>query len=108
MQQLNLDNAQNAVDSTFYDRFAGIIFQYLLQQVSNEQDAEDLLLEVFLAALQDKSLNNLPAARQLAWLRRVARNKAVDRYRHSARLTMLPLEQARDTEDEGLTPQQHA
>jgi len=66
MQQLNMDNAQDAEDSTFYDRFAGIIFQYLLQQVSNEQDAEDLLLEVFVAALQNKSLTNLPTGRQLA------------------------------------------
>ena len=98
MQQLNMDNAQNAVDSTFYDRFAGIIFQYLLQQVSNEQDAEDLLLEVFLAALQDKSLTNLPGGRQLAWLRRVARNKVIDRYRHVALLNLLPIEQALELE----------
>ena len=75
MQQLNMDNTQNAEESTFYDRFAGIIFQYLLQQVPNVQDAEDLLLEVFVAALQDKSLINLPAGRQVAWLKRVARNK---------------------------------
>src|SRR6266568_7542372 len=108
MQQLNMDNAQNAVDSTFYDRFAGIIFQYLLQQVSNEQDAEDLLLEVFLAALQDKSLTNLPGGRQLAWLRRVARNKVIDRYRHVALLTLLPIEQAMETIDDALTPEQHA
>src|SRR5437899_5103780 len=99
MQQLNMDNAQNAVDSTFYDRFAGIIFQYLLQQVSNEQDAEDLLLEVFLAALQDKSLTNLPGGRQLAWLRRVARYKVIDRYRHVALLNLLPIEQALELED---------
>ncbi len=107
MQQLNMDNAQNAVDSTFYDRFAGIIFQYLLQQVSNEQDAEDLLLEVFLAALQDKSLTNLPGGRQLAWLRRVARYKVIDRYRHVALLNLLPIEQALELEDTALTPEQY-
>ena len=60
MQQLNMDNTPNAEDSTLYDRFAAIIFQYLLQKVSNVQDAEDLLLEVFVAALKDKSLSNLP------------------------------------------------
>ena len=42
MQQLNTD--QNSVESTLYDRFAVTIFQYLCQQVSNKQDAEDLLL----------------------------------------------------------------
>ncbi len=70
MQKLYMDNAQNGVDSSLYERFAVAIFQYLCQQVSNEQDAEDLLLEVFLAAFQDESLSNLPAERQLAWLRR--------------------------------------
>src|SRR5437667_6403141 len=107
MQQLNMDNAQNAVDSTFYDRFASIIFHDLFQQVSNEQDAEDLLLEVFLAALQDKSLSSLPAGRQLTWLRRVARNKVIDRYRHIALLNLLPIEQAIEMEDTALTPEQY-
>jgi len=107
MQQLNIDNTQNAVDSTFYDRFAAIIFQYLLQQVSNVQDAEDLLLEVFVAALQDKSLINLPAGLQLAWLKRVARNTVIDRYRHVALLNLLPIEKALELEDTALTPEQY-
>lgn len=106
MQQLNMDNSQNVVDSTLYDRFAVTIFHYLFQQMSNEQDAEDLLLEVFLAALRDKSLSNLPAGRQLAWLRRVARNKVIDRYRHVALLNLLPIEQALEMEDTALTPEQ--
>jgi RNA polymerase sigma factor (sigma-70 family) len=107
MQQVNIENAQNGEDSTLYDRFAAIIFHYLFQQVSNEQDAEDLLLEVFLAALQDKSLSNLPAGRQLAWLRRVARNKVIDRYRHVALLNLLPIEQALELEDTALTPEEY-
>src|SRR5260370_28785574 len=61
-----------------------------------------------MAACKNELLSGLPAGRQLAWLRRVARNKAVDRYRHTARLTMLPLEQAGETEDEGLTLEQYA
>jgi RNA polymerase sigma-70 factor (ECF subfamily) len=101
-----MDNAKNGEDSTLYGRFAGIILHYLFQQVSNEQDAEDLLLEVFLAALQDKSLCGLPAGRQLAWLRRVARNKVIDRYRHIALLNMLPIEHALEMEDTALTPEQ--
>ncbi len=108
MHHLNRDEVQNGVESTLYDRFAATILAYLCQLVSNRQDAEDLLLEVFMAACKNEMLSELPAGRQLAWLRRVARNKAVDRYRHTARLTMLPLEQARETEDEGLTLEQHA
>ncbi len=103
MDQLKGDEVQNGVESTLYDRFAATILAYLCQLVSNRQDAEDLLLEVFMVACKNEMLSGVPAGRQLAWLRRVARNKAVDRYRHTARLTMLPLEQARETEDEGLT-----
>jgi RNA polymerase sigma-70 factor (ECF subfamily) len=79
-----------------------------LNQVQNEQDAEDLLLEVFLAALSNESLSRLPVQGQLAWLRRVARNKVIDRYRHVALLTLLPIEQAMETIDDALTPEQHA
>jgi RNA polymerase sigma-70 factor (ECF subfamily) len=107
MQQLNMDNIQNTVDSTFFDRFAAIIFQYVFQRVSNVQDAEDLLLEVFVAALKETSLSNLSASQQLAWLKRVARNKLIDRYRHDALLNLLPLEQALELEDTALTPEQY-
>jgi RNA polymerase sigma factor (sigma-70 family) len=107
MQQLNMDNTQNAEEGTFYDRFAAIIFRYLLQQVSNVQDAEDILLEVFVAALKDKSLSNLPFGRQLAWLKSVARNKVIDRYRQGALLIVLPIDQALELEDTALTPEQY-
>jgi RNA polymerase sigma factor (sigma-70 family) len=108
MRQLNAGEAQNDVESAPYHRFASPILIYLCQQVSNEQDAEDLLLEVFVAALNNKTFSSLSAERQLAWLRRVARNKVIDRYRHVTLLTMLPLEQAMEKEDEELTPEQRA
>jgi RNA polymerase sigma factor (sigma-70 family) len=107
MQQLNADAAQNGLDGALYDRFAPTIFAYLCEQVSNQQDAEDLLLEVFLAAFKDESLSSLPAGRQLAWLRRVARNKVIDRYRHIALINLLPIEQAIEIEDSALTPEQY-
>ena len=106
MQQMDAETAQDGFGGTLYDRFALPIFAYLCQQVSNEQDAEDLLLEVFLAALNNDTLSNLPAERQLAWLRRVARNKVIDRYRHVALLTLVPIEQAIEMEDGAPTPEQ--
>lgn len=110
MHRLNVNNVHNDVQdegkSTLYDRFAATILAYLCQLVSNRQDAEDLLLEVFMAALKNDQLSKLPTGRQLAWLRRVAWNKAVDRYRHTTLLTMLPLDQAIETDDEELTPEQ--
>jgi RNA polymerase sigma factor (sigma-70 family) len=108
MQQQPADAAQGRVDASLYHQFATTIFTYLLKQVQNEYDAEDLLLEVFLAALSNESLSSLPVQGQLAWLRRVARNKVIDRYRHVALLALLPIEQAMETIDDALTPEQHA
>ncbi len=42
MWQLNADEARHDVENTLYQRFASPILTYLCQQVSNEQDAEDL------------------------------------------------------------------
>lgn len=106
MQQLNAEEAQGSSGNTFYIRFAPTILAYLSQQVPSLQDAEDLLLEVFIAALKYEMLAGLSEERQLAWLRRVARNKVIDRFRHTALLTLLPLEQAAEIEDNQLSPEE--
>jgi RNA polymerase sigma-70 factor (ECF subfamily) len=107
MPQLDEGVIPDGIDITFYDHHAPLIFTYLSRQVSSQQDAEDLLLEVFLAAFQHEPFRDFDSERQIAWLKRVARNKVIDRYRHQARLTMLPLETALETLDEALTPEQH-
>src|SRR6266700_6914186 len=99
---------QDEVDGTLYDRFALAIFTYICQHVSNRQDAEDMLVEVFLAAFNNEGVAGLPVARQLAWLLRVARNKLVDHHRHYALVTLVPIELANDVEDETPTPEQYA
>jgi len=99
---------QDEVDGTLYDRFALAIFTYICQHLSNRQDAEDLLVEVFLAAFKNDGLSSLPVARQLAWLLRVTRNKLVDRHRHHALLTLVPIELASEVEDGAPTPEQYA
>src|SRR5260370_16321152 len=91
---------------TLYERFTLTIFTSICQHVSNKQDAEDLLVEVFVAALNNEALSSLPAERQLAWLMRVTRNKLVDRHRHFALLTLVPLELAGEVEDSASTPEQ--
>jgi len=107
MQNADVDTIHRAHEA-LYDRFASTILSYLLQQVAQRQDAEDLLLDVFVAALNDTRLDELAPERQLIWLRRVARNKVIDRYRHNALITQLPLEQALTKEDFRLTPEQYA
>lgn len=98
---------RDQANRTLYDLFALPIFAYICQQISNKQDAEDLLVEVFLAAFNNEAISSLPAERQLAWLMRVTRNKLVDRYRHHALLTLVPIELAREVEDDTPTPEQY-
>jgi RNA polymerase sigma factor (sigma-70 family) len=93
---------------TLYERFAVPLFEYICQHISNKQDAEDLMVEVFLAAFHNTDLDSLPAKRQLAWLKRVTMHKLIDRYRHLALLRMVPIELASDVEDATPTPEQYA
>jgi RNA polymerase sigma-70 factor (ECF subfamily) len=68
-----------------YQRFAPVLFAYLYRRTSSREDAEDLLLEVFLAALEHTSFAALGAQEQERWLWSVARNKMIDHYRWVAR-----------------------
>src|SRR5689334_19580986 len=93
---------------TLYDRFAYPIFQYISRSIPNKQDAEDLLVEVFLAACSNEELVSFPVQRQLAWLLRVTKNKMIDRQRHLAILTMVPIELAHELEADTQTLEQYA
>src|SRR5258708_39416452 len=107
MQRMDEGTTRDEGNRTLYDRFTLTIFTSICQHVSNKPDAEDLLLEVFLAAFNNEALSSLPAERQLAWLLRVARNKVVDRYRHLALLTLVPLGLVGELEDGAPTPEQY-
>lgn len=70
-----------ANDTTLFDRYGPVILAYILKHVRSREDAEDLTLEVFTAALENKKLSQLRPEKQLAWLKRVTHNKLVDMYR---------------------------
>ena len=78
--------------AALYQQYAPAIFTYLLRHISSEEDAEDILVEVFLAALESERFSLLPEKAQLAWLWRVARNKMIDAYRRSQRRRSVTLE----------------
>jgi RNA polymerase sigma-70 factor, ECF subfamily len=92
---------------TLYDRFALPIYTYICQHISNKQDAEDLLMEVFLIAFNNETLASLPAERHLAWLMRVTRNKMIDSYRRLARHQLVSIELAGELEDGAPTPEEY-
>jgi RNA polymerase sigma-70 factor (ECF subfamily) len=68
-----------------YRAHAPAIFTFLRQHTATRSDAEDLLLDVFVIALEHERLAGLTDNHQLAWLWRVARNKAIDHHRRNAR-----------------------
>lgn len=79
--------------AALYERYATTVFTYLRRRVPTPEEAEDLLLEVFLAAFEHHSLLTFPEAEQSAWLRQVTRNKLIDYYRRVTRRTMVPWEE---------------
>lgn len=87
-----------------YDRYTPKILAYLERRIGHRQDAEDLLVDVFLAAFKAHQLADLHGDEQLAWLRRVAHNKVVDRLRQARRLTHLSLDEVVAQESSGLPP----
>ncbi|HLZ63435.1 MAG TPA: sigma-70 family RNA polymerase sigma factor [Ktedonosporobacter sp.] len=94
--------------SGLYQRYAAAIFAYARLHTPAWEDAEDLTIEVFLAALEHDQLSWLNEGQQFVWLRRVAHNKLVDRYRRAPRCSILPLEQLIENvyRDEAPTPEQ--
>ncbi len=86
MQQAPLFIEQNSTVSRLYRQHAPAILAYVRRLVSSWEDAEDIVLDTFLAALeQEERLSALSEQAQLAWLRRVAHNKVVDSYRQASR-----------------------
>ena len=110
MQQQDEREQPYSLDSTLYDRYAASIFAYARLHIPSWQDAEDLTLEVFLTALEHDNLSGLTDKQQFVWLRRVAHNKLVDRYRRSPRPAVVSLDQVLETvyHDEALAPEQLA
>lgn len=64
-------------DSYLFDLYGQAIFAYVRLHTPSREDAEDMTLEVFTAALENDNLSGLQDSERLAWLRRVAHNKLV-------------------------------
>ncbi len=78
------DDSSTNEESDFdllYRKHALTVLRYLNAHLTLKEDAEDLLIEVFLASFQNLAVQKLNIAGQQAWLLRVARNKLADHYR---------------------------
>ncbi len=111
MQPLQyLDSVENDRLSDLYQRHAPMLLTHLRANTRSLEDAEDLLLDVFVAALERESPRALSVEEQRAWLWRVAHNKLVDYYRKRSYRQHLTLEEASETAfaSDELAPEQVA
>jgi hypothetical protein len=63
-QQQTLSMLDDSSIAALYHREALTIFTYVLRRVPSREDAEDILLEVFLAALENESVADLNDEKQ--------------------------------------------
>ena len=80
------------------------------QQTGSREDADDILVEVLVAAVESSAFDRLGEKERVVWLWRVARNKAVDAYRRSRLRQGMDLEQVADWiyDDDERSPEQIA
>src|SRR5215467_11768900 len=74
-----------------YQEVAFKVFTYLRKQVPAREDAEDILVDVFVTALEQEGFFSWSRQDQQAWLWRVAHNKTADFYRRQTRQRSVPL-----------------
>ncbi|HEY4388691.1 MAG TPA: sigma-70 family RNA polymerase sigma factor [Ktedonobacteraceae bacterium] len=78
-----LVRSNHALVAQLYQCHAPALLMFLCRQVPSREDAEDVLLQVFQAAVESETLSNLDESKQRTWLWTVARNKATDHYRQT-------------------------
>jgi RNA polymerase sigma-70 factor, ECF subfamily len=82
MHQPDYSSLNEESDFTLlYRKHALTVLRYLNAHLELKEDAEDLLIEVFLALFSNYTVQKRGDAEQRAWLLRVARNKLADHYR---------------------------
>ena len=80
-----------------YERYRFIVLRTIHQHISSHEDAEDILLDVFLAAFESDVFFTLLEQQQVAWLRRTAYHKAMDYHRRRTRQLLLSLREDDET-----------
>jgi RNA polymerase sigma factor (sigma-70 family) len=92
MQQQDEHNADTCTgdpEAALFDLYGKAIFAYLRLHKASREDAEDLAVEVFTAALENDQLSGVPEHERLLWLRRVAQRRLVDHYRRLQRRPVM-------------------
>lgn len=102
--------AADSPSERLYAQHASAIFAYVRLYVASREVAEDLVIDVFLAALEHSYLLARSTETQRSWLRKAAYYKIVDYYRQQGRRQFVSLEYVAETlyENDALSPEQSA
>lgn len=106
--QANRHMAQEEQEmALLYRKYAPGLLTYVRMHVLSPEDAEDLVVEVFLAALEHAAFAALPERAKQSWLWRVTRNKVIDAYRRAKIRQSVTLEHVAEGlfEDEIFSPE---
>jgi len=90
-----------------YRKYAPGLLAYVRMHIPSEEDAEDLVVDVFVAAIENAKFAALLEKEKQLWLWRVARNKVIDTYRRAKTRQNVTLEHVADGlfEDEMASPE---
>ncbi|HET8844216.1 MAG TPA: sigma-70 family RNA polymerase sigma factor [Ktedonobacteraceae bacterium] len=105
----HLASSNRVLVAHLYQLYAPALLMFLRRRVPGREDAEDVLLEIFQAALESDTLPELEESKQRSWLWTTAHNKAIDHYRRKLRRPVFSLELEEITEilseDESTLPE---
>jgi RNA polymerase sigma-70 factor, ECF subfamily len=94
MMQANRHMAQTEQEmALLYRKYAPGLLSYVRMRITSEEDAEDVVVEVFMAALENAKFAELAEKEKQLWLWRVTRNKVIDTYRRAKTRQNVTLEQ---------------
>ena len=111
MMQAHRQRAQTEREMTLlYRTYAPGLLAFVRMRIPSEEDAEDLVVDVFLAALANATFPTLSEKEKQLWLWRVTRNKVIDTYRRAKTRQNVTLEQVANGlfEDEKASPEHAA
>ena len=106
--QINRHVAQAEQEmALLYRKYAPGLLTYVRMRITSEEDAEDLVVEVFMAAIENAKFAALSEKEKQVWLWRVTRNKVIDTYRRAKIRQNVTLEHVADGlfEDEMASPE---
>lgn len=94
----SMSNTQSLKIADIFNNYKNRLFSFIRPRVKNEEDAEDILQEVFYELSEAESLMQ-PVERISSWLYTVAKNRIIDLYRKKKPVSLL-IEPRADEENE--------